>query len=79
VHLLGRLVVEIGDAEPTPEDLADLRPIMYGLYAVLALHFAQEEEGYFFLVDDEGPHHRAHTPGEYAAVGREPPGRGPLS
>jgi heavy metal translocating P-type ATPase len=79
VHLLGRLVVEIGDAEPTPEDVADLRPIMYGLYAVLALHFAQEEEGYFSLVDDEGPRHRVHASGEYAAVGGELPSRGPLS
>jgi heavy metal translocating P-type ATPase len=34
---------------PGPEDLMDLRRVMYGLHAVLRLHFAQEEEAYAWL------------------------------
>uniref|UniRef100_UPI0035B52997 hemerythrin domain-containing protein n=1 Tax=Catenuloplanes niger TaxID=587534 RepID=UPI0035B52997 len=37
-----------GDAEP--EDVVDLRRLLYGLYAILRLHDAQEEEGAFSLV-----------------------------
>ncbi|HEX2808437.1 MAG TPA: hemerythrin domain-containing protein [Kineosporiaceae bacterium] len=77
VHLFGRLVVAIGAGEPTPEDLADLRPIMYGLHAVLALHFAQEEEGYFPLVDDEGSHGQAHCTRRILHRVNEPHGRTP--
>lgn len=77
VHLFGRLVVAIGAGEPTPEDLADLRPIMYGLHAVLALHFAQEEEGYFPLVDDEGSHGQAHCTQRILHRVNEPHGRTP--
>ncbi len=31
----------------------DLRATLYGLHALLALHFAQEEEAYHSLVDEE--------------------------
>jgi hypothetical protein len=34
---------------PRPEDLRDLRRALYGLHAILALHFAQEEELYTLL------------------------------
>ena len=34
---------------PTPDDLMDLRRILYGLHAILRLHFAQEEEAYAWL------------------------------
>jgi heavy metal translocating P-type ATPase len=34
---------------PGPEDLVDLRRVLYGLHAVLRLHFAQEEEAYSWL------------------------------
>jgi heavy metal translocating P-type ATPase len=37
------------------EQLDDLLATMYGLHAVLRLHFAQEEEHYFTLVRDEPP------------------------
>ncbi|NTV39876.1 MAG: hypothetical protein HGA51_07975, partial [Demequinaceae bacterium] len=33
-----------------PEDVVELRRLLYGLYAVLRLHNAQEEEGAFSLV-----------------------------
>lgn len=36
-----------------PDQVDDLLACLYGLYAVLMLHFAQEEETYFTLSDDE--------------------------
>ncbi len=38
---------------PTPDDLMDLRRVLYGLHAILRLHFAQEEEAYAWLSADE--------------------------
>ena len=35
------------------EDVVELRRVLYGLYAVVRLHNAQEEEGAFALVPDE--------------------------
>jgi iron-sulfur cluster repair protein YtfE (RIC family) len=50
VSKLRRLLVGL-DAETTqPEDVVELRRLLYGLYAVLRLHNAQEEEGAFSLV-----------------------------
>ena len=49
---LRRVLDEIGDARPEPEDLIELRRLLYGLYAVLRLHNAQEEEGAFSLVPE---------------------------
>ncbi|MEA2555829.1 MAG: hypothetical protein QOI60_1160, partial [Actinomycetota bacterium] len=37
---------------PGPEDLMDLRRVLYGLHAVLRLHFAQEEEAYAWLASE---------------------------
>ena len=34
-------------AGPGPEDLTDLRRVLYGLDAILRLHMAQEEELYW--------------------------------
>lgn len=36
-----------------PEQVDDLLACLYGLYAVLRLHFTQEEENYFALAQDE--------------------------
>lgn len=36
-----------------PSQVEDLRACLYGLYAVLHLHFLQEEEGYFTLADTD--------------------------
>jgi hypothetical protein len=38
---------------PEPDDLMDLRRVLYGLHAILRLHFAQEEEAYAWLASDE--------------------------
>ncbi|GAA3685969.1 heavy metal translocating P-type ATPase [Nonomuraea antimicrobica] len=47
---LGRHVELAGAAGPGPEQIDDLRACLYGLHAVLTLHFAQEEEAYFSLI-----------------------------
>ncbi len=48
VRRLGRHLEECPD-RLRPDQLDDLRATLYGLDAVLALHFAQEEEAYFSL------------------------------
>jgi soluble P-type ATPase len=53
-RLLGGLLDDLGPAGPEPEDLADLRRVLYGLHAILRLHFAQEEEAYLSLLDEPG-------------------------
>ncbi len=54
-RLFGQLVEEVPQDGPTSEDLMDLRRVLYGLHAILRLHFAQEEEAYTWLAssDDE--------------------------
>ena len=37
--------------EPDEDDLMEMRRILYGLHAILRLHFAQEEEGYLSLAE----------------------------
>ncbi|MDN5796222.1 MAG: heavy metal translocating P-type ATPase [Intrasporangium sp.] len=51
VMRLHRLVDGI-EGEATAEDVVELRRLLYGLYAVLRLHNAQEEEGAFSLMPD---------------------------
>ena len=41
------LLVGLGSDTTQPEDIIELRRLLYGLYAVLRLHNAQEEEGAF--------------------------------
>ena len=38
---------------PSRDDLIDLRRVLYGLHAILRLHFAQEEEAYAWLSASE--------------------------
>lgn len=45
-RLYARLVAQLPADGPRPEDLRDLRRTLYGLHAILTLHFAQEEELY---------------------------------
>jgi heavy metal translocating P-type ATPase len=49
---LGRLIDEIGAGTPDESDIADLRGLLYGLYAILKLHTVQEDETYLSLGDD---------------------------
>jgi len=54
-HQIGRLRRLLDGLDPQttePEDIIELRRLLYGLYAVLRLHNAQEEEGAFSLVPD---------------------------
>lgn len=46
---LRRLLDELDD-DAQPEDVIELRRLLYGLYGVLRLHNAQEEEGAFSLL-----------------------------
>lgn len=48
-QLLGELPAE----GPGADDLMDLRRVLYGLHAILRLHFAQEEEAYAWLASEE--------------------------
>lgn len=48
-RLYGRLVAQLPPDGPAPADLRDLRRALYGLHAILSLHFAQEEEVYSLL------------------------------
>jgi heavy metal translocating P-type ATPase len=49
IRRLRRAVTDIGD-QPEPEDITDLRSGLYGLYAILHLPNAQEEENAFSLM-----------------------------
>ncbi|HSO53458.1 MAG TPA: hypothetical protein VL330_12045 [Actinomycetes bacterium] len=53
-RLLGGVLADLGAAGPEAEDLTDLRRILYGVHAILRLHFAQEEEAYLSLLDHSG-------------------------
>ncbi|WP_433229789.1 heavy metal translocating P-type ATPase [Actinomadura formosensis] len=48
---LGALIAELRAVPAAPEPVRDLRRTVQELYAVLRLHFAQEEESYFVLAD----------------------------
>jgi len=50
VSRLRRLLMGLEVETVQPEDVVELRRLLYGLYAVLRLHNAQEEEGAFSLV-----------------------------
>ncbi len=53
-HLVGsfqRLVADLPADGPGPDDLPELRRLLYGLDALLQLHVAQEEESYLPLLE----------------------------
>jgi len=49
---LARLLTDIGTDAAEPEDVVELCRLLYGLYAVLRLHNAQEDEWAFSLLPD---------------------------
>ena len=53
IRRLGQLLDEIGDGRPDEADTADLRAVLYGLYAILTLHTAQEEESFLSLTEGD--------------------------
>lgn len=52
VRVLGRALEDLPPEGPEREDVRELRGILYGLSAILRLHFAQEEESYLALIDE---------------------------
>jgi heavy metal translocating P-type ATPase len=50
VARLARLLDDVPDGQAQPEDLVELRRLLYGLYGVLRLHNAQEDETAFSLL-----------------------------
>ena len=77
VSRLQRLMVGLDNETVQPEDVVELRRLLYGLYAVLRLHNAQEEEGAFSLVPGGVAHAAAVTPAAPDPGGPGP--RGPTS
>ena len=51
-RVFGHLLDDLPTEGPTREDLVDLRRVLYGLHAVLRLHFAQEDEAYAWLASE---------------------------
>jgi heavy metal translocating P-type ATPase len=51
VRRLGRLLEQIPPEGPDEDDLTEIRRILYGLHAILRLHFAQEDESYLSLAE----------------------------
>jgi heavy metal translocating P-type ATPase len=48
-RLLSRRVAQLAPSGPESEDLREIRRLLYGLNAILTLHFAQEDELYSLL------------------------------
>jgi heavy metal translocating P-type ATPase len=51
IRRLGRLLDQLPAEGPDEDDLTEMRRLLYGLHAILRLHFAQEEEGYLSLAE----------------------------
>jgi hypothetical protein len=55
-RVFDQLLADLPEDGPGAEDLMDLRRVLYGLHAILRLHFAQEEEAYSWLASgDDDP------------------------
>jgi heavy metal translocating P-type ATPase len=52
IRRLGLLLDDVDALHPDPDDLVELRRLLYALHAVLQLHFAQEDESYLSLADE---------------------------
>jgi hemerythrin HHE cation binding domain-containing protein/haloacid dehalogenase-like hydrolase len=51
-RVFGALFSDLPAEGPGPDDLVDLRRVLYGLHAVLRLHFSQEDEAYSWLASE---------------------------
>jgi hypothetical protein len=67
IRRLGAALDDIDPAGPDADDIKDLRSLLYGLHAVLQLHFAQEDEGYLSLGDETQTAERRNLPGRVSA------------
>ena len=54
---LGMVIERVGSVAPAPTEVQELQRLLYGLYALLELHFGQEDESFLSLADDA--HERA--------------------
>lgn len=52
IRRLAQLLDDIDPAGPDDVDIAEMRSLLYGLHAILALHTSQEEESYLSLGDE---------------------------
>ncbi len=50
-HRLGRVLDDVDDDRLEGEDATDVLRLLYGLHAVLTLHFSQEDESYLSLAE----------------------------
>ncbi len=50
VRIYGGLLDDLPEDGPDPDDVRDLRRVLYSRHAILKLHFAQEEESYLTLM-----------------------------
>jgi len=69
VRKLRRLLVGLDSETTQPEDVVELRRLLYGLYAVLRLHNAQEEESAFSLVPGGAGNAQTAAPAAINATG----------
>ncbi len=53
IRRLGRVLDDVDPSGPDNDDIIELRHLLYGLHAILELHFAQEDEGYLSLADND--------------------------
>jgi len=53
IRVYRQLLEDLPPEGPDRDDLVDLRRVLYGLHAILRLHFAQEEEAYAWLSASE--------------------------
>ena len=51
IEELASLKGNLGDVEFTPEQTRSLRRVLYGVYALVKVHFAKEEEVYLPILD----------------------------
>ena len=52
-RVLERAIEDCPSGGPEAGDLPELRRVLYGLHAILRLHFAQEDESYLSLADEQ--------------------------
>jgi len=50
---IGAILDRAGAGPPTSDDVLELRRLLYGLHAILELHFAQEDESYLSLAEED--------------------------
>ena len=53
IRRLGRLLDQLPPEGPDRTTCTEMRRLLYGLHAILRLHFAQEDEGYLSLAEPD--------------------------